>query len=148
MDADDYVRNDAYQLYYEAAASNNADIVFSGINSEMQPGVWKQTNMPARMNVLNKEQSWLYAKGMVANLPHVKSEKTSSCSVWHSIYRLSIIKENNIRFLSEREVVSEDLVFQLDVMSNVNKTVLIPQALYFYCLNGNSLSFTFIKHFT
>lgn len=145
VDADDYVRNDAYQLYYEAAASNNADIVFSGINSEMQPGVWKQTNMPARMNVLNKEQSWLYAKGMVANLPHVKSEKTSSCSVWHSIYKRSNIMSNNIRFLSEREIVSEDLLFQLDFMKTVNNSVFIPQALYYYCLNDNSLSFTFKK---
>ena len=145
VDSDDYVRKDAYQLYYEAAINNEADVVFGGINTETQPGVWNQNYTPAHREVLDKEQTWEYAKDMVACLPHVKQEKKNSMSVWHSIYKASIIRDNNIRFLSEREIASEDLPFQLMYLRRANKTVLIPEALYYYCLNGGSLTTTFKK---
>ena len=45
--------------------------------------------------------------------------------------------------MSEREIVSEDLVFEIELFSNVNKVVVINEAMYNYCDNENTLSQSF-----
>ena len=37
------------------------------------------------------------------------------------MYKMDIIKTNNVRFHSERELISEDLIFNLDYLINANK---------------------------
>ena len=34
-------------------------------------------------------------------------------SVWHALYSMEIIRDNNIRFPSEREFISEDIIFDI-----------------------------------
>ena len=80
---------------------------------------------------------------MIACAPHVKQERKYQMSVWHSIYRASIIQEKHLRFPSERIVVSEDIPFQVDFLQCANKIVYLPQSYYYYCLNGTSLTASF-----
>lgn len=49
----------------------------------------------------------------------------------------------SLRFYSERIVCSEDLPFQLVMILKSNRVTYIPEAMYYYCLNGCSLSNTF-----
>lgn len=63
-------------------------------------------------------------------------------SVWHSVYRADIIKNNNIRFVSEREYVSEDVLFQIDFLKFSDRVAFIPDMLYVYCYNTGSLTKT------
>ena len=59
-------------------------------------------------------------------------------SVWHSIYKREIIKENNIKFYSERNYLSEDIPFQVDFLKAANSASYIPDTLYYYCMNNAS----------
>ena len=51
-------------------------------------------------------------------------------SVWRGIYRASLLRENDIRFLSERVVLSEDYLFTFDVLANADTVSCINH--YFY----------------
>lgn len=145
VDSDDYVDTGMYETLYEAAKNYSCDMVFCGVNVENQPGLWEKHIEVEEVCVLNKKDAWTYAKDMVACVPGVKKERLHEMSVWHSIYKLNIIKDNKLEFLSEREVASEDIPFQIDFFRHVNKMAIVPHAFYYYCLNGASLTTTFKK---
>ena len=77
---------------------------------------------------------------MIACAPSIPQERKYEMSVWHSIYKKEIIDKYNIRFLSEREIASEDIPFQIDFLSKSSKIMYVPQNYYYYCLNSTSLS--------
>lgn len=143
VDSDDYVDLNAYEVLYNSAIDYNADTVFAGFKTETTPGNWVIENETDSVRVLSQKESYLYMLNMVANLPGIKEERATSMSVWHSIYKKSIIDKFNLRFYSEREIVCEDIPFQVDFFSKCNKTVLSPVAFYHYCLNDTSLTASF-----
>ena len=61
-------------------------------------------------------------------------------SVCLALHKRSVIEENHIRFTSERETLSEDLIFDLDLLPRMNCIVCIPDCFYHYRVNENSLS--------
>ena len=56
-----------------------------------------------------------------------------------------MIKDNNLLFVSEREIISEDTMFLIEAYSKFNKIAVIPRVLYYHYVNDNSLTFTFRK---
>lgn len=64
----------------------------------------------------------------------------SACT---ALFKLSVIKDNNLSFLSEREIISEDSYFLLELYSKLNAVALIPEALYFRFNNNFSLTKTY-----
>lgn len=48
-----------------------------------------------------------------------------------------------MRFTSERETLSEDLIFDLDLLPKMNCIVCIPDCFYHYRMNPSSLTHTF-----
>lgn len=61
----------------------------------------------------------------------------SACMV---LFSLSIIKDNNIRFHSEREYISEDLIFDFDYYSKAQKVTVCDDVGYNYYDNEGSLT--------
>lgn len=57
-----------------------------------------------------------------------------------SVYRMDIIKEHGIRFPSERKVLSEDTVFNLEFCRYVKVAVSCKRIFYHYCLQQDSFS--------
>lgn len=143
VDSDDYVDSSMYETLWNEARASNADVVFCGFKTEQRNGIWKDSNEVSSRTEWKNEDVRNFMLDMIACAPYVKEERRFQMSVWHSIYRRSIIEDNNIRFHSEREVVSEDIPFQVDFLTKAKKVVYLPQTFYFYCLNGTSLTATF-----
>lgn len=143
VDSDDYIGKDMFSCLFEVAKHSNADVVFSNFYIETAKGHWANSNEVLERNEWNGAEVHDFMLDMVACAPGVKQERKYQMSVWHSIYRRSIIEENNIRFHSERDVLSEDFPFQMEFLKRVNKVVYLPQAFYHYCLNDTSLTKTF-----
>lgn len=61
-------------------------------------------------------------------------------SVWKGLYSLPILRAHHIRFLSEREYLSEDLLFHLDYLAHAGAVAIVPEPLYYYCQNPASLT--------
>lgn len=137
IDSDDYVELDMYEKLYTKATASNADIVYCGYKQGLPDGSYiDRSDFKEEKTFDNKAEiehhSIRYFYPLDGGLMMM--------SVWHSIYKREVIKTE---FYSERVVVSEDLHFQLSAILNSRKIVYIPDSLYYYCYNGESLSHTF-----
>lgn len=145
VDSDDYVSLDMYEKLYNYAESYKSDVVFCGFKKEVAENKWVDCIDHRNITVFeDRDQVRDLGLEFIASKPNSIKERNYSMSVWHSIYNLDLIKRNNLLFPSEREVVSEDLPFQVDIFNHASKVLFVPEVLYFHCLNGASLSNTFL----
>lgn len=142
-DSDDFVEKEMYKVLYDEAVHSGADVVFSNFYTETRKGTWKVNREVSERREWRGKEVEAFMLDMVASAPYEKQERKYQMSVWHSIYRRSIITESSLRFYSEREVLSEDFPFQMDFLLRSQKVVFLPHAFYHYCLNENSLTHSF-----
>ena len=69
-------------------------------------------------------------------------EKIDSLSTaWGKLYKTSIIRNNNIQFISTKEIGTEDLLFNVYYFKYIRKAVYLPKCYYHYRKNNmNSLT--------
>lgn len=145
VDSDDYVDTSMYEALYKRAETINVDVVYCGFNTEVSKNKWRESKE------VNKDQLWEgnnvkeFMYNMIASGKGVRQERLYQMSVWHAIYKRDIIVKNDILFPSERDVVSEDIPFQVDFLKKTNKILYLNNHFYYYCLNETSLSSTFKK---
>jgi hypothetical protein len=75
----------------------------------------------------------------------------SACFV---MYSMAVIRSSGWRFVSEREVVAEDVYSLLALFEHISAVTIVPEVLYFYRVNDQSLSRSYlpnryrkVKHF-
>lgn len=56
------------------------------------------------------------------------------------MYSMELIQRTNWRFISEREIIAEDVYSLLDIYSDVQCVSVVQDYLYFYCVNESSLT--------
>lgn len=140
VDSDDYVDVNMYQILLEIAERKNSDAVFCGFKKGIQEGKFVEIRECNSYKEFSGDEVRKLIPDFIAAPPYSKQEYIYEMSVWHSIYRRSIIVDNEINFVSEREFSSEDIPFQLDFLEKAQKISFIPNILYFYCWNGNSIT--------
>lgn len=146
VDSDDYVDTLMFEKLYATAKEYSLDTVycgFSNVDYNMKIHEIKEVKELTIYDTPDKIRNVLL--DMIACEPSSKIERKYRMSVWHSIYSMNIINENNIRFYSEREFISEDIIFDINYLMETKKIAFIPDSLYFYCFNNNSLTKTFRK---
>lgn len=67
-------------------------------------------------------------------------------SVWATLYDRQLIERNNLRFDSERNIVSEDLPFNLSYLSYCRSAALIKDKIYCYRYNPDSLTEKYVPN--
>lgn len=142
VDSDDYVAVETYEIAYEEAQTENADVVFFGIKTEYRNNRWSLDGIKEKQ-IWKREQISGYMLDMIASAPYEQEERKWRMSAWHAVYRRSIIDKNNVRFTSEREYVCEELPFHVNFLKSAQKISHIPQILYYYCMNTASITSTF-----
>ena len=141
VDSDDFVDENMYATLYENAKHIDADIVFCNCVFFKD-----EKHFVSRMDVCQKtvfvgrREVDDFLLDVVGPAPSEKHDVKYMMSVWHALYRKSIFDEKSIRYVSERDLISEDIVFDIDFLRYAQKIVYIPDALYYYCDNGASLS--------
>lgn len=143
VDSDDYIDLNMYATLYNEAKESGADAVFCGFQTEVQKNVWLKSNEVKQKKTWEGKEIIHLMLDMVANAPKIKKERNFQMSVWHSIYKHDIIKTSRIKFHSEREIVSEDIPFQIQFLKKANKVVYLPHTYYNYCLNESSITMTY-----
>lgn len=140
IDGDDYIENNALQLLYETATKQNCDIVYGGVYYDYKNKIIKKNNVNS-LKVWNSENKIkLFLLGLIGTMPESTKNTEYEVSVWKSLYRKDIFDRYNISFVSEREFISEDIIFDIDYIQHTNKIAMIPECIYHYCINDNSLS--------
>lgn len=139
VDSDDFIELDMYEKLYSEAIKNDADIIFSNCK------FYKKGVSEVRYDVYHDEkfvgdEVKQFLLDYIAPLPEYNHDVKYMMSVWHAIYRSSVVCNHSIRFMSERNVVSEDILFNIDVLMQSNCVLYLKDALYNYCLNPQSLA--------
>ena len=70
----------------------------------------------------------------------LKSVNSYVLSAWSHIYRRDFLIENNLTFVSERKVGSEDFLFNLEALCFAKKVYAVNDACYYYDLRFGSLT--------
>ena len=75
---------------------------------------------------------------MIGSAP-TQHDSVEMC-VWGTIYKADIIKNEHLHFYSEKDLISEDLVFNMEYMQYANGACLVKDVGYDYRINTSSLT--------
>ncbi|URN84118.1 glycosyltransferase [Acetobacterium wieringae] len=141
IDSDDYISANMVERLFSVLLETNSDTVFCGLSRVCSngsiveiPGCYDSEVFLAE-DIIDK-----VLLEMVGTLPSEKVDNVVFMSVWHAIYSTKIIEENEIRFPSERKLISEDIIYHIDYLQKSKRVAYIKDCLYFYRENPNSLS--------
>lgn len=142
-DSDDWVEPDTYEILYHTARKYHADMVFSGIQRINEEGKITPMNEPKEFQVITTHNEILaYGMDMIANSPSKRNERDIAMSAKIVLYRLENITRNHLRFESERQMISEDLIWNLDNIAHSSCVVTVPKTFYYYYCNEKSITST------
>lgn len=140
LDSDDWIDANMYQTMYDTAEKHQAQMVFTGLRRV-------DTNGNVIGYLTHKEKFQIYegkneidglACDLVASEVSLAAERTLQMSAKVVLYSKSTIDENRLRFVSEREVMSEDMHFNLNMLSHSQCVCVVPRFFYNYrCTTGS-----------
>lgn len=142
VDSDDYIHCETVESCVSAALTDSSEIVLYG-----RADVKKDSSIKERTVLTEK---YLYKDSEVTD------ELLSSLCI-HSkglgfgvvgkMMKLKTIKDNKVRFYSERDILSEDALFLIEFFSYVKSATVIPKYYYRCVLHDDSLSNTAKENF-
>jgi glycosyltransferase involved in cell wall biosynthesis len=124
VDADDFIEKDMYEKLYNTALENDADIVISNYESELE-GQKFITKYPFTVGVVLKKD---YIKQKVLPYFIEKDDLNTACN---KIYREKLIKNNNIKFPANVSL-GEDGMFNICSFSHATTIKYIDYTGYHY----------------
>lgn len=138
IDSDDYIENNFIEMLYNDIISHQADTCIGG---------YKRITGKLEQIIRNPYEGRLYLGD------NVKTDILSKMfgrdgddsdylemSVWKVLFSNNIIKENHIRFPSEKVFISEDIIFDTDYYCYSNAVYMSKCTGYCYCDNEGSLT--------
>ncbi len=140
FDSDDFVAPDTIEKAYSCIKEHSSDIVCFGFSSVDSNGEIVSSRIPTTPeNVFEGDKlKNEFLPNLIYSLPSDNwNLNMSSCM---AMFSMELIKKVNWRFVSEREILSEDVYSLIALYKDVNKVAVLSEALYFYRENNNSLS--------
>lgn len=147
IDSDDWVDEKLLISLHNHLNKSNVDILKFGFQ-KMQEGNYKNTFF-SYFNI------GVYDRRQIEEtiLPYTIGPKRLFCyeqnackSVWSHVYLLNFLRENNIRFVSEREILNEDYLFNLHTLLYAKSLEVTHYILYYYDYREGSLSKRYITN--
>ena len=151
VDSDDFVEADMFKTLYDKAVKYGSDLVMSGVlfvdgNMFSEAGECVRKTYFDKDTHFDTEESLKKLRmGIVGATPEDTDDSKYGMSIWKNLFKTEIIKQNNITFQSEREMLSEDALFMIDYISCIKKAAGINEAFYNYCRNEESISKSYKK---
>lgn len=138
LDSDDFVDLEMYEKMYEQLRQKQADTCYCSLDiySNTENKVIKN-NTNIRTGVFDGKEVLL---DIIGADPKYPSDCVREMSVCASILSNELIKNNGLEFVSERDYICEDFIFDIHYLSRSKKTVVISDGFYKYCVNEGSLT--------
>lgn len=143
LDSDDYVSKDMYEKVYSELKRTDADCCVTGYVVKKDSGDEIHKENPLGTAVYESDD--IITKvlaGMLGSKPDQARDTDVGMSVWKCVYRKELLQDKGILFPSERELISEDIIFQIRVLPQVKRVCTLSEGMYYYCENSNSQSLT------
>ncbi len=141
VDSDDYLDADCLEQLYNGLQEKKVDYCkcgFKRVDDNRNLSFVKQYK---EEHYVKDDAAKMLLPRLIGSRPDVK-DSIEPC-VWGVLYASRHIKEHQIRFPSERELISEDVVFHIDYMQYADGAYVIPYAGYNYRRNDASLTKTY-----
>lgn len=141
VDSDDWISENHIENLYQAAAENQADAVIGSCTRAWASG--GESRIPGKLiegcyegeQILNK--ILLPIIGTDEDFPGEIQMEASNCM---NLYRLPLIQEAGLRFISERYAVAEDYFFNVEFFCKAKRVYALNEFGYYYFENRNSTS--------
>lgn len=143
IDSDDYLSEKMVEKLVYQAELMNADTVYCGYFYETSNHKWIEVRDFEKEQTFKGNDIDAVSLAFITNQNKLKVRLQRT--VWHALYSKALIDDEDIRFPSERQIPSEDLIFQSRISKFANIISFIPDCLYYYCLNNNSITMNFKK---
>ena len=142
FDSDDYILPDTIEKTYSRAIAEQAEVVvfgFSNVDAEgnITPG---RVPSPSEQTFRDEAVCEEFLPELVAPDPNRNGKCRFYMSVWTMLFSVEALKRADWKFVSEREIISEDVYFLLGLFRHIRSVAVVPEALYCYCDNRTSLS--------
>lgn len=138
LDSDDWITEDAISKMFRYIEKDDIDVLKFNyyehktdsmkVNSSIIPGHYNEESI--KKNILPE-----------AICPsNITTSSKVVLSVWSHVYKMDFLKKNNITFVSEREIGSEDFLFNIQVYACASSMQVIEDNLYYYDQRMGSLT--------
>lgn len=145
VDSDDYLAKTGIEDLYRLAIASGADTVLGSFSRVGNDGTCRRGQNPLANTLFEGSDEILgvVLAGMLGSPVDYFDDIYQMMSVWMGLYSMDVIRNHGIEFCSERQFISEDLIFDLDYYPHARKVVVSDCDYYYYCENGASLTLTY-----
>lgn len=140
VDSDDFLAPTAYEQLLPALEEQDCDVCFFGHN-RVRDGRTVPYDIPPEKTQYTGPSEIVgeLLAGCLLGKPGSGACFTG-LSAWSALYKRALIEQNGLRFRSEREILSEDIIFNLQVCAAAQTVRVYPRHLYYYVLRSDSLT--------
>lgn len=138
VDSDDFIEQDMYHRMVDALKNSSADTCYCSLkmysndeNAVLETCPSEGTNIGSGIDILFD---------ILGSAPECSKDCLRQMSVCLALFSVEIIKQNKVMFISEREFISEDLIFDVMYLTKAKRVVAIDECFYNYCFNSASLT--------
>ena len=141
VDSDDWISETHIENLYRAAKEHQADAVIGMYTRAFASGELRERTHGLETRCYEGEEvrSQILLRLLGADQDFSRDVQLEP-SCWGNIYCMDLIQANNLRFISERYAISEDIYFSAEVYYRANRVVLMNEVGYYYFENQSSLS--------
>ena len=139
-DSDDWIEPEAYQTTYEKCKEKDLDICWFQPRRVTTDGVFLPLSPKKECYFMDEAQMRRFRKEVIGRNPEDAQSRTRGMSSCMALFRRSVFQTSGVRFPSEREVASEDLMFLVRFLPHVEKVGILPHVFYNYLINPKSIS--------
>lgn len=137
IDADDMLKPNMLEIMYELAKKHDADIISVGYEDICLDGSIVRHILENKI-LSNRININMAMADLIGN--KVDDTYKGCIAVWDSLFKKELIDKYQIRFVSERDVYSEDLLFKLNFLRHAKTFISYEEPLYQYRINNESFT--------
>ena len=138
IDSDDYVEPDMLERLMKPIIEDCADTAIGGFQRVNDLGKVLYQEQYRNQTFCGKDVFEIFLPKIFGSDP--RKHDAFRMSVWNGIYSMDLIRKHNIRFPSERVMISEDLLFDFDYYKYAQSVAVIDSLAYCYRVNPTSLT--------
>ena len=140
VDSDDYIDRDTMRKLLEIIVEKGGDACYGGCVDVAFDGSQTCGVPPERLEYSGREIITEFVADSLADPPESPGNSFAGVSVCGCLYDLAFLRRHKLLFESERDVLSEDIFFNIQVCKAAKKIVIAPHSFYYYCENQDSLT--------
>lgn len=131
--------------YFEDNCLNEVLKIIPKEKKDLYIGDYKRITENHQIIKLNKRTPKKYTKkhdypAIINNQINTENKTSFGSTACGKFYKLKIIKENNIKFLSERIYFSEDMIFNLEYLKHINEVIILGKIIFNYVMHTTSFT--------